>query len=294
MFTQNIDTLERIAGVPGEKVVEAHGSFAGNHCVDCKAEMSAEDLKKAMYPNGGTRVVEGEKVGIPRCQNPGCRTPAGGLVKPDIVFFGEGLPIRFFDLAEEDLPLADLVIVAGTSLTVHPFASLPEDVGYTTPRMLFNLEAVGDLGERAGDVMALGSCDAEVQRFAALCGWGEDLDELYRGIVEGESTESGDQTTGAKGENKEGGLPTDGPSEAEDKEERHKQEQGDKEGRVPDKEKETETGKDGTAVEDKKAGDLENETENEDTNIKKDTKPEIVEDKDVDEIAKAVASKLSL
>lgn len=290
VFTQNIDTLERIAGVPGDKVVEAHGSFAGNHCVDCKAEMSAVDLKKAMYPNGGTRVAEGQKVGIPRCQNPRCKTPAGGLVKPDIVFFGEGLPLRFFDLAEEDLPVADLVIVAGTSLTVRPFASLPEDVGPGTPRVLFNLEAVGDLGERAGDVVALGSCDAEVQRFAALCGWGKDLERLYQEIV-GDSRAGGDQASKSE-KQKDDEIPTDEPLEAGDKE-------GDKEGRVPaDNEGETETGKDDTAavVEDKKAaassaGDNENSDKNA---IKKDGKPELVEDKAVDEIAKAVASKLSL
>lgn len=47
-----------------------------------------------------------------------------GLVKPDIVFFGEGLPERFYDLAERDFPACDLLVVMGTSLVVHPFASL--------------------------------------------------------------------------------------------------------------------------------------------------------------------------
>jgi hypothetical protein len=45
-------------------------------------------------------------------------------VKPDIVFFGESLPARFFSLAEQDLPVVDLMIVMGTSLVVQPFASL--------------------------------------------------------------------------------------------------------------------------------------------------------------------------
>ena len=52
---------------------------------------------------------------IPRCE---C---CGGLVKPDIVFFGEPLPKRFFELAEEDFPQADLLIVMGTSLAVQVF-----------------------------------------------------------------------------------------------------------------------------------------------------------------------------
>lgn len=48
----------------------------------------------------------------------------GGLVKPGIVFFGESLPERFHDRAAEDFPAADLLVVMGTSLVVHPFAGL--------------------------------------------------------------------------------------------------------------------------------------------------------------------------
>ena len=66
----------------------------------------------------------------------------GGLVKPDIVFFGEQLPSRFFDLAREDLPAADLLIIMGTSLKVQPFASLAGRVRRTTPRLLINREPV--------------------------------------------------------------------------------------------------------------------------------------------------------
>ncbi len=45
-------------------------------------------------------------------------------MKPDIVFFGEALPDRFHRLASRDLPECDLLIIMGTSLTVHPFAGL--------------------------------------------------------------------------------------------------------------------------------------------------------------------------
>jgi NAD-dependent SIR2 family protein deacetylase len=60
-------------------------------------------------------------------------------VKPDIVFFGESLPARFFELAAEDFPKCDLLIVMGTSLTVHPFASLVDKVGDPAPRLNLNL-----------------------------------------------------------------------------------------------------------------------------------------------------------
>lgn len=73
-FTQNIDTLERRAGVPAEKIVEAHGSFASQRCIDCNRPYDSEKMKKIVM-----------KSDIPRCEK------CSGLVKPDIVFFGEGV-----------------------------------------------------------------------------------------------------------------------------------------------------------------------------------------------------------
>ncbi|KAJ8102107.1 DHS-like NAD/FAD-binding domain-containing protein [Lipomyces tetrasporus] len=160
VYTQNIDTLERIAGVSDDKIVEAHGSFAENHCIDCGSEMGKNELEQTMNENK-----------IPRCKR------CGGLVKPDIVFFGEALPARFFKLMTADLQAADLVIVAGTSLQVHPFASLPSQV--SCPRILFNLETVGDFGRRKTDVVVLGPCDESVRELAGKCGWGKQLDELW-------------------------------------------------------------------------------------------------------------------
>lgn len=60
----------------------------------------------------------------------------GGVVKPDIVFFGEDLPQRFKDLLQPDLSKCDLLIVMGTSLKVQPFAGLIHRVDQTTPRVL--------------------------------------------------------------------------------------------------------------------------------------------------------------
>ena len=75
-FTQNIDTLERKAGVPPEKIVEAHGSFADQHCIDCGAPYPDDKMRDAIA-----------KKEIARCERKKCR----GLVKPDIVFFGESV-----------------------------------------------------------------------------------------------------------------------------------------------------------------------------------------------------------
>lgn len=97
--------------MPRARVVAAHGNFDAASCLDCRAPRAVEAVRAAVFA--------GE---TPRCAE------CGGLVKPDIVFFGENLPERFYDLAEEDFPAADLLIVMGTSLVVHPFADLIGEV----------------------------------------------------------------------------------------------------------------------------------------------------------------------
>jgi NAD-dependent histone deacetylase SIR2 len=73
-FTQNIDTLERRAGIPQDKIVEAHGSFATQRCISCKSPFDGEEIKRMV-----------NEMKIPKC------LICGGLVKPDIVFFGEAV-----------------------------------------------------------------------------------------------------------------------------------------------------------------------------------------------------------
>lgn len=115
---------------------------------------------------------------VPRCQDKTCR----GLVKPDIVFFGEQLP-KEFSRQSYQLGIADLVIVIGTSLTVHPFAALPEMAPDDKPRVLFNLDRVGQMGTRADDVLELGDCDAGIRKLADELGWREELEELWKKVV---------------------------------------------------------------------------------------------------------------
>ncbi|KIW30017.1 uncharacterized protein PV07_05796 [Cladophialophora immunda] len=163
LFTQNIDCLEREAGVPGDKIVEAHGSFATQRCIECKTEYPGDRMKEMVH-----------KMEVPRC----IRQTCSGLVKPDIVFFGEALPESFH--RNRSLPAkAELAIVMGTSLTVQPFASLPSFVREETPRVLINLERVGSIGSRPDDVLLLGDCDEGVRRFADALGWRDELEELW-------------------------------------------------------------------------------------------------------------------
>ena len=164
LFTQNIDCLEREAGVPGDMIVEAHGSFATQRCIDCKTEYPDDLMKKVIMAKE-----------VPQCLRKTCN----GFVKPDIVFFGEALPEAFH--RNRSLPAeADLAIVMGTSLTVQPFASLPSFVREDTPRILINLERVGGLGGRADDVLLLGECDTGVRKLADALGWLDELESLWK------------------------------------------------------------------------------------------------------------------
>ncbi|XXH02635.1 hypothetical protein Hte_009016 [Hypoxylon texense] len=167
LFTQNIDCLERAAGVPADRIVEAHGSFATQRCIDCRTPFP-DDLMREHVQRGDP----------PRCTRESCH----GLVKPDIVFFGEQLPETFH--SNVSVPeLADLVLVMGTSLLVHPFAGLPRRAREGVPRVLFNLERVGDMGTRADDVLVLGDCDSGIRKLADELGWRDELEAMWRGIV---------------------------------------------------------------------------------------------------------------
>jgi NAD-dependent SIR2 family protein deacetylase len=231
VFTQNIDALEHAAGLGEEEVVAAHGNFYGCACVECGREHAREVVERAIFfdeedeedgedgddveaddagaaaaaaaaangggaGGGGGARGNGEGASAdkkpsfapPRCEDPRC----GGLVKPSIVFFGEGLPPRFFERRRVDLPAADLLVVVGTSLVVHPFAGLLHDVAPRVPRLLINRERVGEArpggsrgfvfdGDAPGggrDVLFLGDADEGVRALASLCGWGEELEAI--------------------------------------------------------------------------------------------------------------------
>ena len=171
VFTQNIDCLERAVGIPNDSIVEAHGSFASQRCIECKTPFPDEEMR--------THITAKE---VPYCPVPECN----GLVKPDIVFFGEGLPKTFFDNLR--LPAeADLGIVMGTSLTVFPFAALPEIISLGTPRVLINMERVGDFGSHPDDIMLLGDIEAGVIKLAEAIGWRSELETLWKEMNPGKT-----------------------------------------------------------------------------------------------------------
>ena len=175
VYTQNIDGLERMAGLSESSLVECHGHFSSASCVGCREEMVAEECREAY--------VGGKKA-------PLCRR-CGSLVKPDIVFFGEELPKRFVRFVDADLAECDLLIVLGTSLMVNPVASLPSCVGGDVPRLLINRELVGDFAyasthasssqDVSRDNFFEGDCDDGVRYLCELAGkdWVEDLKRIH-------------------------------------------------------------------------------------------------------------------
>lgn len=101
VVTQNIDGLHQKAG--SKNVLELHGSVLRNYCVRCHRSYSAEFVKNSK--------------GVPRCD-------CGGVVKPDVVLYEESLDQDVMYRAAQAISQADMLIVAGTSLTVWPAAGM--------------------------------------------------------------------------------------------------------------------------------------------------------------------------
>ncbi len=108
VITQNIDRLHQKAG--STHVLEVHGSIETMTCQGCGHRESSEPYLRP-------EVLE--QMDLPRC--PHC----GGVLKPDVVLFGEALPWATWRAAEEAVQQADVLLVAGSSLEVYPVADLP-------------------------------------------------------------------------------------------------------------------------------------------------------------------------
>ncbi|NXR23840.1 SIR2 deacetylase, partial [Cinclus mexicanus] len=180
-YTQNIDTLERVAGLDPELLVEAHGTFFTSHCLrpSCRQRYGLAWMRERIFSSL-----------VPKCEK--CQ----GLVKPDIVFFGESLPSRFFALLES---------VSGVWGTLNPTPSL--NLGWGGPTEV----TLGLLYLRR-DVAWLGDCDSGCLALAELLGWKEELEELVQREhaaidAKGRDTDGGDPQKHWVDEDKDGGNP---------------------------------------------------------------------------------------
>ena len=106
IVTQNIDGLHTLAG--SKNVFELHGSVYRNHCTRCGKAYGVEAVR--------------DSAGVPRCE-------CGGVIKPDVVLYGESLDKYTIMGACREISQADVLIVAGTSLAVQPAASFIDYFG---------------------------------------------------------------------------------------------------------------------------------------------------------------------
>ena len=120
VMTQNIDMLHRIAG--NKKIIECHGTYLTAHCISCNREYKIKEIEAFM-----------KKGEVPYCD-------CDSVIKPDVVFFGEQLPIEFFT-AYQNPPETDLLLVMGTSLTVQPAASFALKIADKTTSIIVNSES---------------------------------------------------------------------------------------------------------------------------------------------------------
>lgn len=128
VVTQNIDGLHQAAG--SKRVFELHGSVLRNTCMRCGRFYDAQSILRSE--------------GVPRCE-------CGGIVKPDVVLYEEGLDQRTVRGAVDAIANADMLIVGGTSLAVYPAAGLVND--YTGNRLVLINRDETPLDGRAGLVL---------------------------------------------------------------------------------------------------------------------------------------------
>lgn len=182
-YTQNIDGLEQLAGISPDKLIQCHGSFATASCTKCKHKIEAKDVFGDIRSGG-----------VPICQVcPRKRKRKGdedddddgpGVIKPDIVFFGEALPKAFEDRVLVDAGKCDLLICIGTSLKVAPVSELIGFLPPTVPQIYINKTPVKHV---QFDVNFLGSCDEIVCEFCRRLGWELEHDMLPLGKATGGS-----------------------------------------------------------------------------------------------------------
>ena len=132
VITQNIDGLHQKAG--SRQVLELHGSVHRNYCMKCGAFYDAAYIKASE--------------GIPRCEK------CGGMIKPDVVLYEEGLDSDTLQSAVSFISQAEVLIIGGTSLAVYPAAGL---IDYFRGSHLVVINKSATPRDRSADLLIQGS-----------------------------------------------------------------------------------------------------------------------------------------
>jgi len=166
-FTQNIDGLEHIAGLPESRWVPCHGSMTTSKCLKCRRIVPyselLSDIQRRVVPTCDRELKTKSKTRI-----------CGGVFKPCITFFGEAIPTKSTRMIEADVEKADALIIIGTSLQVRPVSSIPVRVRQDIPQILINRTTVQlskSFGHGGFDFELLGDCDDIVRKVCEDLGW---------------------------------------------------------------------------------------------------------------------------
>lgn len=140
IITQNIDGLHQASGIPDDQVIELHGNSTYAACLDCGTRHEIAHLRAAFGTHG---------------EVPGC-TACGGLVKTATISFGQSMPEEPMSRAQAETLAADLFLVLGSSLVVHPAAGFPDLAKRNGARLVIlnrqetPLDGIADLVIREG------------------------------------------------------------------------------------------------------------------------------------------------
>jgi len=154
-YTQNIDGLEQVAGI--KKCIQCHGTLTKSTCLKCKKKYSAVQVES----------LEKER-GVPVCSK------CGGVLKPDIVMFGENIPNSVKRAIERDTAAeVGCVLVIGTSMQVAPVSHMLKAVSPKVPQVLINRTEVTLLPKisEGFDLNLIGDCDIIVKYICQRLGW---------------------------------------------------------------------------------------------------------------------------
>lgn len=109
VITQNIDGLHQVSGIPDDMIIELHGNSTYAVCLQCDKRFELNEIRDIFFPDETVPVCD-------RC---------GGMVKTATISFGQSMPVREMQRAEEQTLACDLFIAIGSSLVVYPAAGFP-------------------------------------------------------------------------------------------------------------------------------------------------------------------------
>ncbi|EGO20743.1 hypothetical protein SERLADRAFT_442077 [Serpula lacrymans var. lacrymans S7.9] len=190
-YTQNIDTLETLAGI--SRVLQCHGSFKTASCLQCRHKVPGTEIEKDILehrvPYCDVCVAKrkeilglktkankrnGKKQGKGKKNEWDCDTDEDeddvpvGVMKPDITFFGEKLTDEFDHALVEDRDKVDLLLVIGTSLKVSPVSEIISHLPHSVPQILINKTPIRHINP---DIVLLGNADEIVHHLCEQIGW---------------------------------------------------------------------------------------------------------------------------